>query len=224
MKKELALVPSKYFDFQRTGVVIKENTPIDEWLRIGEVLKKTNAATQWWIGDWLNFGEGKYGEMYSQALEATDYDYGTLRNFKFVASKVELSCRHDNLSFQHHWEVAKLEQTEQKKWLKEAVRQHWNVKELRQGIKVAYISNTVLLTEGLDINIEHGDFRELIRTLKPNSIDLILTDPPYPREYLPLWSDLAKEAARVLKPSGFLIAYSGQNNLPKILQDLAQYL
>ena len=35
-----------------------------------------------WIGDWLNYGERKWGEKYKEALEKTGYDYQTLRNDK----------------------------------------------------------------------------------------------------------------------------------------------
>ena len=42
-----------------------------------------------------------------------------------------------------------------------------------------------------------------------NSIDLIFTDPPYPREYLPCYDWLAKESMRVLKPGGFVLAMCG---------------
>ncbi len=54
--------------------------------------------------------------------------------------------------------------------------------------------------------IINDDFRNV--NIKDNSIDLILTDPPYPKEYLPLWKDLSFFASRVLKPSKFLLTYS----------------
>jgi len=50
--------------------------------------------------------------MYSQALEATEYEYGTLANNKFLASKFEFSRRRENLSHAHHAEVASLEPEE----------------------------------------------------------------------------------------------------------------
>lgn len=224
MKKELALIPSKFFNCTSVGLEIAENTPFEDWLKIGEALQKANTAVQWWIGDWLNFGERKYGEKYSQAIEETPYAYETLRKFANVAKKVEMGVRTPNLSFDHHLRIAYLEPKYQAKWLKEAIKESWSVKELRQAIRRADISGTPLLTEGLSINTELGDFRELIRKLKPNSIDLILTDPPYPKEYLSLWNDLAKETERVLKPSGFLIAYSGQNYLSQVLKSLNEHL
>ena len=50
--------------------------------------------------------------MYSQALEATEYEEGTLRNDKFISGKFELSRRRENLSHSHHAEVASLEPEE----------------------------------------------------------------------------------------------------------------
>jgi DNA modification methylase len=57
--------------------------------------------------------------------------------------------------------------------------------------------------------IYHGDARELGKGIKDRSVDLIFTDPPYPKEYLYLYEWLAEFAARVLKPDGFLLTYAG---------------
>lgn len=67
-----------------------------------------------------------------------------------------------------------------------------------------------------DIKVYNKDFRNL--ELEDNSIDLILTDPPYPTKYLHLWKDLFTTGKRVLKQNGFLIAYSGQLNLDAIFK------
>jgi 16S rRNA G966 N2-methylase RsmD len=56
------------------------------------------------------------------------------------------------------------------------------------------------------------------------SVDLIVTDPPYPSESLPLWSELAELAARTLKPQGILVALSGRINLPDVVERLAEHL
>lgn len=69
-----------------------------------------------------------------------------------------------------------------------------------------------------------GDFRERGREIADASVDLIFTDPPYPREYLPLWSDLGEFAARVLKPTGRLVAYTGALDLPEVIQRLGEHL
>ena len=65
-----------------------------------------------------------------------------------------------------------------------------------------------------------GDARELSKSIPDASIDLIFTDPPYPKEYLPLYDWLGQEAARVLKPDGFLIAYAGTYWKPEVINRL----
>lgn len=78
-----------------------------------------------------------------------------------------------------------------------------------------------------NIKIFLGDFYEYSNhNLKDNSIDAIITDPPYPGEFLYLWEQLFEVANRVLKPSSFLICYSGQMYLDKIFRmrnDLLYY-
>jgi len=62
--------------------------------------------------------------------------------------------------------------------------------------------------------------------IETESIDLILTDPPYGIEYRQEWIDFSAFAERVLKPSGFLVSYFGQLNLLEymnILQKNLQY-
>ena len=56
------------------------------------------------------------------------------------------------------------------------------------------------------------------RQLYDNSIDLIFTDPPYDKESVPLYSDLALVAQRILKPGGSLITYCGTYAVQEILQ------
>jgi ParB/RepB/Spo0J family partition protein len=74
------------------------------------------------------------------------------------------------------------------------------------------------------VQIRHGDFRVALADIPPRSVDAIITDPPYPAEYIPLFDDLGALAARVLKPDGVLIAYSGQAHLIDGLTALASHL
>ena len=49
----------------------------------------------------------------------------------------------------------------------------------------------------------------MIQQVPDESVDLILTDPPYAGRYAPLITDLSRVAQRVLKPEGWLIVISG---------------
>jgi len=65
-------------------------------------------------------------------------------------------------------------------------------------------------------NIHHGDCLEVLRTIASDSIDAIVTDPPYGLSFMgKRWDydvpsvDVWAECLRVLKPGGHLLAFAG---------------
>jgi len=60
-----------------------------------------------------------------------------------------------------------------------------------------------------------GDARVLAEMIPDESVDLIVTDPPYPREYLHLYRWLGEVGARVLRPGRYLFAYGAAEHLPE---------
>ena len=75
--------------------------------------------------------------------------------------------------------------------------------------------------EGDSWQILAGDFRIRIEDIPDGSVDLILTDPPYPEEFADLWSDLALHATRVLVQGGILAALSGKIHVDDRMERLA---
>ena len=59
---------------------------------------------------------------------------------------------------------------------------------------------------------------ELREYVQAGSVDVILTDPPYPKEYLDTWRELAEFAVHALRPGGHLLAMSGQTWLPEVME------
>ena len=88
--------------FTQNALALEDNLSFENWQKLGEQLRLMEGSVMWWIGDWLNYGETKYGETYQQALDATDKSYQQLANAKLVSSKYEISRRRENLSFSHH--------------------------------------------------------------------------------------------------------------------------
>lgn len=71
------------------------------------------------------------------------------------------------------------------------------------------------------ITIYHGDFREVMPALSPT---VVMTDPPYPREFVPLYEDLARISSDVLPEGGSVFAMSGQSYLPDLMQLMSRHL
>jgi len=76
----------------------------------------------------------------------------------------------------------------------------------------------------IEIDFRLGDFEEVFADLPDGSIDCIITDPPYPYEFIEVWTKLSRFAKRVLKPNGYCIAYSGQMYLPEVIKRMNEHL
>jgi len=76
----------------------------------------------------------------------------------------------------------------------------------------------------IQIDFRLGDFEEVFADLPDGSVDCIITDPPYPYEFIEVWSKLSRFAKRVLKPNGYCIAYSGQMYLPEVMKRMSENL
>ena len=74
----------------------------------------------WAIGDWLNYGERRYGETFAQGVNG--YSVQTQMNAKWVSSRYEFSMRIENLSFTHHQIVAALPIEERKQPARKPIR------------------------------------------------------------------------------------------------------
>jgi site-specific DNA-methyltransferase (adenine-specific) len=70
-------------------------------------------------------------------------------------------------------------------------------------------------------NIDIKDYKNKI---KKDSIDWIITDPPYPKKYLYLYEILSEMSSYALKETGGLIVMTGQSYIPEILNLLSKHL
>jgi hypothetical protein len=119
----------------KRGITFNESMTFEQWKNVGKFWNEVREAKQFWVGDWVNAGEAKYGEKYAQAIDETGYDYAVVRNISYVCGRIEMSRRRDKLSFEHHKEVAPLEPDQQVKWLDLSEKESLTRNELRASIK-----------------------------------------------------------------------------------------
>ena len=81
-----------------------------------------------------------------------------------------------------------------------------------------------VVTVGDGIEVRCGDFRDVLADIPDGSVDAVVCDPPYDFPGVPLYSDLSKFAARVLKPGRLLVAYCGKVDLPEQLGRLGEHM
>jgi|TARA_Y100000034_G_scaffold6889_1_gene7612 N6-adenosine-specific RNA methylase IME4 len=126
------------FHLTAVGMSVKGEPSFEEWEKCGAFLQRIEGAVQWWLGDWLNYGESSYGEKYSQALEVTGIPLATLENYAYVAGNLQDSRRREDLSFSVHSEIVGLQTAkEQDRWLAKAADEGWTRAELRSQLRLA---------------------------------------------------------------------------------------
>lgn len=87
---------------------------------------------------------------------------------------------------------------------------------------ISETAQTVALPTGAQIIT--GDFREVMAEMETDSVDMVFTDPPYDRAAVPMYEDLARLSARVLRPGGSLLCYAGHYALPDLFALMTPHL
>ena len=128
--QEQQLAVAKQWIYARASLSIADGLSPREWLALGRRLRNIERGHQWWIGDWANYGQQRYGEL-KKAAEAAGFDYGTVRNCAYVAKRFELSRRRDTLEFGHHQAVASLPDAAAFRLLKDAEERGTSVADLK---------------------------------------------------------------------------------------------
>jgi len=114
--------------------------------------------------------------------------------------------------------LARLDEEEQKEVAKRiAAGEAKSVSEAIQQIKKEQIYTTYLNTARKD-STKWRIYNDSMETINlDEQFDFIITDPPYPKEYLPLYETLSIRANDWLKPTGLMIVMCGQSYLDEIL-------
>lgn len=118
-----------------TGLNLPSNLKYEHWEAIGQQLRTMERSVQWWIGDWLNYGERRWGEKYAQAVLETGKSYSTLTKYASVAGRYEVFRRRQTLPWSHHAAVVGLPEEERDAWLDRAENEEWSEGELRGRLR-----------------------------------------------------------------------------------------
>jgi hypothetical protein len=123
------------FELSPSGLTFTGELSAEEWRSLGGMLGKASRAVQWAVGDWLAYGEHRWGEMYDEAERLTGLDAGTLRNWKSIAARFDLSRRRDKLPFTAHAEVAALPPKEADRLLSKAEKEGLSTRAVREAAR-----------------------------------------------------------------------------------------
>lgn len=141
-----------------TGLKLADGIRFDEWRRIGEEVVRQGEAFVWCIGDWIVYGENHYRRgQYAEALALVEVKYQALKNYAWVARRVERSTRVDALSWSHHRAVASLETPQQRELLDAAARLGWTVAETEAAVRALKPDRPPLMALTVRVSGDNAD-------------------------------------------------------------------
>ena len=108
---------------------------VGDWVVQGRWLGAVGRASAWWLGDWIRYGNSRFGEKYEAAAQLTGYDVQSLMNMAYVAGRFAPERRRDTLSFSHHAELAGLPEDDQNLWLDRTEIAGLSVRALRRELR-----------------------------------------------------------------------------------------
>jgi hypothetical protein len=120
-----------------TGLKISQSITFDEWAAIGGRFGTALQTAAWCIGDWMVYGERKWGHQlifdgeefnpklparipsaaFEMAVASTGLDWQTLSVYASVCRKIPLAERKIRLTFGHHRILAPLPPPQRLEWL-----------------------------------------------------------------------------------------------------------
>lgn len=121
-----------------TALELPADMTFDEWQEVGRKLGMVASGCQFWIGDWIRYGEDQagWGEKYSQALEATGLELPTLNNYVHVSKAIPPEERNPDLPWSHHRATTGLSKADRKVVLDLAAENEWKKAQLEREVKV----------------------------------------------------------------------------------------
>jgi N6-adenosine-specific RNA methylase IME4 len=147
-----------------SGIVFDGAPTFEEWESAGAFLQRCEGAVQFWIGDWLLYGESRpdWGDHYDEAMSRFGVGRDTLLDYRRVAKAIPPPLRNAKLSWWHHRETVPLaESGGSAELLAEAERDKLPVARLRRRVRQERAKLPVLPAP------------------PPSTYDLILADPPW---------------------------------------------
>jgi len=118
-------------ELTRVGWTPRADIGLDEWSAFGRRFGEIGRCSQWWLGDWIRYGNAKFGERYARAAKLTGYDVQSLMNMVYVASRFAIYRRRESLSWSHHATLASFDLASQEYWLGRAIADGLSVADLR---------------------------------------------------------------------------------------------
>lgn len=113
--------------------LIEKDLKFDEWLAVTRGMIRVHGYVNWWVGDLLVWGEGKFGDEYAQAIEPLEIvSAETAKQCQWISERVPIIRRDPEIAWTIYRMIAKLNEKEQVIWLKHVKDENLSTRQLKE--------------------------------------------------------------------------------------------
>lgn len=123
------------FVFTQAGLEAIGSPSFELWERVGQWMAGVSNRVQFWIGDWVNYGEGHFADRVQQAVDVTEWQDETVMQAARVSASIRPEDRRPDLSFSHHRAVYAQPREKQREYLDKAKTEGWTAERLRAEVR-----------------------------------------------------------------------------------------
>lgn len=123
------------------GLIVDGDPDIVAAQQAGDVLRTTEKAGPFALGDFINYVETRFGEMASQIIDfESGWSEKTCKIYSWLAGRISPGIRRmDRLGIKHHLLVATLSPAKQEHWLNKAsaddAEEPWTAAQLKKALE-----------------------------------------------------------------------------------------
>lgn len=121
------------FTLAPSMLVVNGHRPIEDWEETARVLFGLQRSVYWWIGDFVKYGEQKFGDDIYQAID-DNVSLDLLNRCVAVSREFDPTERNLNLSWTHHQALCGLKKPMQRALLMQAEENRWDSRALKEHI------------------------------------------------------------------------------------------
>jgi hypothetical protein len=72
---------------------------LEDWVQVGRTLGRLGSAARWWMGDWIIYGEGAFGEEHAQFVDELGVSEETLMRYARVSRAWPVELRRPGIPY-----------------------------------------------------------------------------------------------------------------------------
>jgi hypothetical protein len=170
---ETKALATQIFSTSTYSLNLPDDLSLEQYVGLAPRFGLMAKCMLWWAGDYLVYGERKFGEKHRDAMDnltgilAGYYSRGSLTSASWVSRNITPKERRPELTWNHHLLVAKIkDRHERKHWLDRAVSEKLSTRDMAQEMAEDRKAKRARTANSQPLNMHHFPDEKLLKRVQ----------------------------------------------------------